>query len=107
MVEPRNFPQSVKQQCWEKAGEGEGPRPRPVAPRVTRQRLPEARQLPRCLCHEYDHIIPCSKATVDRPKGNKTMISKPVIIQKSAYYRVSASNNHRMRHRSSRTLCIW
>lgn len=102
-AEPRSFPHSVKQQCWEKAEKVKGRDP----DRWRRDSLGNLvfRKLvgcPGCLCHDYDHILPYSKggkstlencqvlqATVNRSKGNKTEISKSDLIQKSAYCRVS------------------
>ncbi|KAG6412874.1 hypothetical protein SASPL_125567 [Salvia splendens] len=114
---PRSFPHSVKQQCWEKAEKIKGRHP----DRWRRDALGNTlfRKLvgcPGCLCHDYDHIIPYSKggkstlencqvlqktpsvhclkmlhylATVNRSKGNRTEISKSELIRKSAYCRVS------------------
>ncbi|XP_068643380.1 uncharacterized protein [Aristolochia californica] len=100
---PRSFPYSVKQQCWEKAEKIKGR----DSDRWRRDALGNVifRKLvgcPGCLCHDYDHIVPYSKggkstlencqvlqATVNRSKGNRTEISKADLIQKSAYCRVS------------------
>lgn len=100
---PRSFPYSVKQQCWDKAEKVKGRDP----DRWRRDALGNTlfRKLvgcPGCLCHDYDHIIPYSKggkstlencqvlqATVNRSKGNRTEISKADLIQKSSYCRVS------------------
>ncbi|KAL2516015.1 HNH endonuclease [Forsythia ovata] len=100
---PRSFPYSVKQQCWEKAQKIKGRDPDrwrrdPLGNTVFRKLV----GCPGCLCHDYDHIIPYSKggkstlencqvlqATVNRSKGNRTEISKADLIQKSAYCRVS------------------
>ncbi|XP_058083272.1 uncharacterized protein LOC131231171 isoform X2 [Magnolia sinica] len=100
---PRSFPHSVKQQCWDKAEKIKGRDP----DRWRRDALGNTvfRKLvgcPGCLCHDYDHIIPFSKggksslencqvlqATVNRSKGNRMEISKADLIQKSAYCRVS------------------
>ncbi|XLR08056.1 hypothetical protein HN51_063032 [Arachis hypogaea] len=100
---PRSFPYSVKQQCWEKAEKIKGRDP----DRWRRDALGNTvfRKLvgcPGCLCHDYDHILPYSKggkstlencqvlqATVNRSKGNRTDISKSELIQKSSYCRVS------------------
>ncbi|KAE8661766.1 HNH endonuclease isoform 2 [Hibiscus syriacus] len=100
---PRSFPYSVKQQCWEKAEKVKGRDP-------TRWRRDAVRNIvfrklvgcPGCLCHDYDHIIPYSKggkstlencqvlqATVNRSKGNRTELSKADLIQRSSYCRVS------------------
>ena len=59
---PRSFPHSVKQQCWEKAEKIKGRHP----DRWRRDALGNTlfRKLvgcPGCLCHDYDHIIPYSK----------------------------------------------
>ncbi|KAL1553479.1 hypothetical protein AAHA92_14149 [Salvia divinorum] len=100
---PRSFPHSVKQQCWDKAEKIKGRHP----DRWRRDALGNTlfRKLvgcPGCLCHDYDHIIPYSKggkstlencqvlqATVNRSKGNLTEISRSELIRKSAYCRVS------------------
>ncbi|KAL1531731.1 hypothetical protein AAHA92_31838 [Salvia divinorum] len=100
---PRSFPHSVKQQCWEKAEKIKGRDP----DRWRRDSLGNTvfRKLagcPGCLCHDYDHIVPYSKggkstlencqvlqAAVNRSKGNRTEISKIELIQKSATCRVS------------------
>nr|GMC48348.1 uncharacterized protein LOC109149140 isoform X1 [Ipomoea batatas] len=100
---PRSFPYSVKQQCWDKAEKVKGRDP----DRWRRDALGNTvfRKLvgcPGCLCHDYDHIIPYSKggkstlencqvlqARVNRSKGNRTEISKAELIQKSSYCRVS------------------
>ncbi|XP_028113730.1 uncharacterized protein LOC114311757 isoform X2 [Camellia sinensis] len=87
---PRSFPYSVKQQCWDKADKVKGRDP----DRWRRDNLGNIlfRKLvgcPGCLCHDYDHIVPYSKATVNRSKGNRTEISKADLIQKSSYCRVS------------------
>lgn len=100
---PRSFPYSVKQQCWEKAEKVKGRDPErwrrdPLGNTVFRKLV----GCPGCLCHDYDHIIPYSKggestlencqvlqATVNRSKGNRTDISKAELIQRSSYCRVS------------------
>uniref|UniRef100_A0A5B7AZD5 HNH nuclease domain-containing protein n=1 Tax=Davidia involucrata TaxID=16924 RepID=A0A5B7AZD5_DAVIN len=100
---PRSFPYSVKQQCWDKAEKIKGRDPdrwrRDALGNIVYRKLVGC---PGCLCHDYDHIIPYSKggkstlencqvlqATVNRSKGNRTEISKADLIQKSAYCRVS------------------
>ncbi|KAG9451345.1 hypothetical protein H6P81_011310 [Aristolochia fimbriata] len=100
---PRSFPYSVKQQCWEKAEKIKGRDPdrwrRDALGNVLFRKLVGC---PGCLCHDYDHIVPYSKggkstlencqvlqATVNRSKGNRTEISKADLIEKSAYCRVS------------------
>ncbi|KAK1373371.1 HNHc domain-containing protein [Heracleum sosnowskyi] len=100
---PRSFPYSVKQQCWEKAEKVKGRDPdrwrRDVLGNTLFRKLVGC---PGCLCHDYDHIVPFSKggqstlencqvlqATVNRSKGNRTEISKADLIQKSSYCRVS------------------
>lgn len=100
---PRSFPYSVKQQCWEKAEKVKGRDPSrwrrdPLGNIVFRKLV----GCPGCLCHDYDHIVPYSKggkstlencqvlqATVNRSKGNRTDISRADLIQKSSYCRVS------------------
>ncbi|XP_057792219.1 uncharacterized protein LOC131009035 isoform X2 [Salvia miltiorrhiza] len=100
---PRSFPHSVKQQCWDKAEKIKGRHPDrwrrdPLGNTVFRKLV----GCSGCLCHDYDHIIPYSKggkstlencqvlqATVNRSKGNRTEMSKSELIQKSAYCRVS------------------
>ncbi|KAL2935196.1 DNA-binding protein HU [Bienertia sinuspersici] len=100
---PRSFPYSVKQQCWQKADKVKGRDPDrwrrdPLGNIVFRKLV----GCPGCLCHDYDHILPYSKggkstlencqvlqATVNRSKGNRTDISRADLIQKSSYCRVS------------------
>ncbi|KAG5571599.1 hypothetical protein H5410_061365 [Solanum commersonii] len=100
---PRSFPYSIKQQCWDKAEKVKGRDPDrwrrdPLGNTIFRK-LVGCRG---CLCHDYDHIIPYSKggdstlencqvlqATVNRSKGNRTDISKAELIQRSSYCRVS------------------
>ncbi|KAK2987845.1 hypothetical protein RJ640_010627, partial [Escallonia rubra] len=100
---PRSFPHSVKQQCWDKAEKIKGRDPDrwrrdPLGNTLFRKLV----GCPGCLCHDYDHIVPYSKggqstlencqvlqATVNRSKGNRTEISKADLIQKSSYCRVS------------------
>ncbi|KAK7265806.1 hypothetical protein RJT34_33429 [Clitoria ternatea] len=100
---PRSFPHSVKQQCWEKAPKVKGRDPdrwrRDALGNIVFRKLVGC---PGCLCHDYDHILPYSKggestlencqvlqATVNRAKGNRTELSKAELIQKSSYCRVS------------------
>ncbi|CAH9145428.1 unnamed protein product [Cuscuta epithymum] len=100
---PRSFPYSVKQQCWEKAEKIKGRDPdrwrRDALGNIVFRKLVGC---PGCLCHDYDHIIPYSKggkstlencqvlqARVNRSKGNRTELSKAELIQKSSYCRVS------------------
>ncbi|XP_021891827.1 uncharacterized protein LOC110810074 [Carica papaya] len=100
---PRSFPYSVKQQCWEKAEKVRGRDPdrwrRDALGNIVFRKLVGC---PGCLCHDYDHIVPFSKggkstpencqvlqATVNRSKGNRTEISRADLIQKSSYCRVS------------------
>ncbi|GMY15612.1 HNH endonuclease [Fagus crenata] len=100
---PRSFPYSVKQQCWDKADKVRGRDPDrwrrdPLGNLVFRKLV----GCPGCLCHDYDHILPYSKggqstlencqvlqAHVNRAKGNRTGMSKADLIQKSSYCRVS------------------
>nr|XP_043614674.1 uncharacterized protein LOC122586749 [Erigeron canadensis] len=100
---PRSFPYSVKQQCWDKAEKIKGRDPDrwrrdPLGNTIFRKLV----GCPGCLCHDYDHIIPYSKggqstlencqvlqATVNRSKGNRTEMSRADLIQKSSYCRVS------------------
>ncbi|CAN8254933.1 unnamed protein product [Cochlearia groenlandica] len=102
-TEPRSFPYSVKQQCWEKAEKIKGR----DGERWRRDHLGNIvfRKLvgcPGCLCHDYDHIVPYSKggkstlencqvlqAKVNRSKGNKTDISRADLIKRSSYCRVA------------------
>ncbi|XVF09053.1 hypothetical protein REPUB_Repub07fG0057900 [Reevesia pubescens] len=100
---PRSFPYSVKQKCWEKAEKVKGRDPdrwrRDAVGNIVFRKLVGC---PGCLCHDYDHIIPYSKggkstlencqvlqATVNRSKGNRTEFSRADLIQKSSYCRVS------------------
>lgn len=59
---PRIFPQSVKQQCWEKAEKIRGRDPgrwrRDALGNIVFRKLVGC---PGCLCHDYDHIVPYSK----------------------------------------------
>ncbi|KNA15357.1 hypothetical protein SOVF_099070 [Spinacia oleracea] len=100
---PRSFPYSVKQQCWEKAEKVKGRDPSrwrrdPLGNIIFRKLV----GCPGCLCHDYDHIVPYSKggkstlencqvlqATVNRSKGNRTDISRADLIKRSSYCRVS------------------
>lgn len=59
---PRSFPYSVKQQCWDKADKVRGRDPDrwrrdPLGNLVFRKLVGCAG----CLCHDYDHILPYSK----------------------------------------------
>ncbi|KAJ8772955.1 hypothetical protein K2173_028132 [Erythroxylum novogranatense] len=101
--EPRSFPYTVKQQCWDKAEKVRGRHPDrwrrdPLGNIVFRKLV----GCPGCLCHDYDHIVPYSKggrstlencqvlqATVNRSKGNRTELSRAELIQRSSYCRVS------------------
>ncbi|KAK4257198.1 hypothetical protein QN277_006818 [Acacia crassicarpa] len=100
---PRSFPYSVKQQCWDKAEKIRGRDPdrwrRDALGNIVYRKLVGC---PGCLCHDYDHIVPYSKggkstlencqvlqATVNRSKGNRTEMTKAELIQKSSYCRVS------------------
>ncbi|CAL1381446.1 unnamed protein product [Linum trigynum] len=101
--EPRSFPNSVKQQCWEKAEKVKGRDPArwrrdPLGNIVFRKLVGCAG----CLCHDYDHILPYSKggkstldncqvlqATANRSKGNRIELSRAELIQRSNYCRVS------------------
>ncbi|XP_054822078.1 uncharacterized protein LOC129320580 isoform X2 [Prosopis cineraria] len=100
---PRSFPYSVKQQCWDKAEKIRGRDPdrwrRDALGNIVFRKLVGC---PGCLCHDYDHIVPYSKggkstlencqvlqATVNRSKGNRTEMTKAELIQKSSYCRVS------------------
>lgn len=61
-LNPRSFPYSVKQQCWEKAEKIKGRDPdrwrRDALGNIVFRKLVGC---PGCLCHDYDHIIPYSK----------------------------------------------
>ncbi|KAG6686905.1 hypothetical protein I3843_11G045000 [Carya illinoinensis] len=100
---PRSFPYSVKQQCWDKSEKVRGRDPdrwrRDAIGNIVFRKLVGC---PGCLCHDYDHILPYSKggqstlencqvlqATVNRSKGNRTGMSRADLIQKSSYCRVS------------------
>ncbi|GLU12387.1 hypothetical protein SLE2022_290720 [Rubroshorea leprosula] len=100
---PRSFPYSVKQQCWEKAEKVKGRDPdrwrRDAVGNIVFRKLVGCSG---CLCHDYDHIVPYSKggkstlencqvlqATVNRSKGNRTELSRSDLIQRSSYCRVS------------------
>ncbi|KAK4744152.1 hypothetical protein SAY87_010464 [Trapa incisa] len=100
---PRSFPYTVKQQCWEKAEKVRGRDPdrwrKDAVGNIVFRKLVGC---PGCLCHDYDHIVPYSKggqstlencqvlqATVNRSKGNQTDISRTELIRRSSYCRVS------------------
>ncbi|CAH2042263.1 unnamed protein product [Thlaspi arvense] len=59
---PRSFPYSVKQQCWNNAEKVKGRDPdrwrRDALGNIVFRKLVGC---PGCLCHDYDHIIPYSK----------------------------------------------
>ncbi|XP_054822077.1 uncharacterized protein LOC129320580 isoform X1 [Prosopis cineraria] len=59
---PRSFPYSVKQQCWDKAEKIRGRDPdrwrRDALGNIVFRKLVGC---PGCLCHDYDHIVPYSK----------------------------------------------
>ncbi|OWM90406.1 hypothetical protein CDL15_Pgr014709 [Punica granatum] len=59
---PRSFPYSVKQQCWEKAEKVKGRDPerwrRDALGNIVFRKLVGCSG---CLCHDYDHIVPYSK----------------------------------------------
>lgn len=59
---PRSFPHSVKQQCWDKAEKINGRDPvrwrRDALGNIVFRKLVGC---PGCLCHDYDHILPYSK----------------------------------------------
>lgn len=62
ITNPRSFPYSVKQQCWDKAEKVKGRDPDrwrrdPLGNIVFRKLV----GCPGCLCHDYDHILPYSK----------------------------------------------
>ncbi|KAF5952527.1 hypothetical protein HYC85_010471 [Camellia sinensis] len=72
---PRSFPYSVKQQCWDKADKVKGRDP----DRWRRDNLGNIlfRKLvgcPGCLCHDYDHIVPYSK-------GGKSTLENCQVLQ--------------------------
>lgn len=59
---PRSFPYSVKQQCWEKAEKVKGRDPdrwrKDAVGNIVFRKLVGC---PGCLCHDYDHIVPYSR----------------------------------------------
>jgi len=62
---PRSFPHSVKQKCWEKADKIKGRDPDrwrrdPLGNLIFRKLV----GCPGCLCHDYDHILPYSKVFI-------------------------------------------
>ncbi|GAB4845467.1 hypothetical protein Ancab_038875 [Ancistrocladus abbreviatus] len=72
---PRSFPHSVKQQCWEKAEKVKGRDPAcwrkdPLGNIVFRKLV----GCPGCLCHDYDHIVPYSK-------GGKSTLENCQVLQ--------------------------
>ncbi|KAI3463966.1 hypothetical protein Pfo_020629 [Paulownia fortunei] len=72
---PRSFPYSVKQQCWEKADKIKGRDPDrwrrdPLGNIVFRKLV----GCPGCLCHDYDHIVPYSK-------GGKSTLENCQVLQ--------------------------
>ncbi|KAE8707415.1 HNH endonuclease isoform 2 [Hibiscus syriacus] len=72
---PRSFPYSVKQQCWEKAEKVKGRDParwrRDAVGNIVFRKLVGCSG---CLCHDYDHIIPYSK-------GGKSMLENCQVLQ--------------------------
>ncbi|XP_017973545.1 PREDICTED: uncharacterized protein LOC18604716 isoform X2 [Theobroma cacao] len=74
---PRSFPYSVKQQCWEKAEKVKGRDPdrwrRDTVGNIVFRKLVGC---PGCLCHDYDHIIPYSK-------GGKSTLENCQVLQQS------------------------
>lgn len=62
---PRSFPYSVKQQCWDKAEKVKGRDPdrwrRDFVGNILFRKLVGC---PGCLCHDYDHIVPYSKVSL-------------------------------------------
>ncbi|KAG4170898.1 hypothetical protein ERO13_A12G178200v2 [Gossypium hirsutum] len=77
---PRSFPYSVKQQCWEKAEKVKGRDPdrwrRDAVGNIVFRKLVGC---PGCLCHDYDHIIPYSK-------GGKSTLENCQVLQTGNYY---------------------
>ncbi|KAL6580214.1 hypothetical protein OROMI_008238 [Orobanche minor] len=72
---PRSFPHSVKQQCWQKAEKINGRDPDrwrrdPLGNTVFRKLV----GCPGCLCHDYDHIVPYSK-------GGKSTLENCQLLQ--------------------------
>ncbi|XP_023730029.1 uncharacterized protein LOC111877754 isoform X2 [Lactuca sativa] len=72
---PRSFPYSVKQQCWEKAEKVKGRDPDrwrrdPLGNTIFRKLV----GCPGCLCHDYDHILPYSK-------GGKSTLENCQVLQ--------------------------
>ncbi|XP_010258322.1 PREDICTED: uncharacterized protein LOC104598108 isoform X1 [Nelumbo nucifera] len=72
---PRSFPYSVKQQCWEKAEKIKGRDPdrwrRDALGNIVFRKLVGC---PGCLCHDYDHIMPYSK-------GGKSTLENCQVLQ--------------------------
>ncbi|KAM7271721.1 hypothetical protein ACFE04_030935 [Oxalis oulophora] len=78
---PRSFPYSVKQQCWDKADKVKGR----DSYRWRRDHIGNIvfRKLvgcPGCLCHDYDHILPYSKSRrimwlASLPRGCNVLVS--------------------------------
>lgn len=69
---PRSFPHSVKQKCWEKAEKVKGRDPDrwrrdPLGNLMFRKLV----GCPGCLCHDYDHILPYSKVFPFFPPSSK------------------------------------
>ncbi|CAJ2664570.1 unnamed protein product [Trifolium pratense] len=72
---PRSFPHSVKQKCWEKADKVKGRDPDrwrrdPLGNLIFRKLV----GCPGCLCHDYDHIVPYSK-------GGKSTLENCQVLQ--------------------------
>ncbi|KAA3460671.1 HNH endonuclease isoform 2 [Gossypium australe] len=98
---PRSFPYSVKQQCWEKAEKVKGRDPdrwrRDAVGNIVFRKLVGC---PGCLCHDYDHIIPYSKggkSTLEncqvlqeccnlRPKNHRGATHLPLVKLSSMFY---------------------
>ncbi|KAK9107561.1 hypothetical protein Syun_023572 [Stephania yunnanensis] len=72
---PRSFPHSVKQQCWDKAEKIKGRDPdrwrRDSLGNIVFRKLVGC---PGCLCHDYDHILPYSK-------GGKSTLENCQVLQ--------------------------
>ncbi|KAI5063762.1 hypothetical protein GOP47_0022309, partial [Adiantum capillus-veneris] len=87
---PRSFPLEVKELCWQKAETVKGRDPArwrrdPVGNLVFRKLV----GCSGCLCYDFDHVVPYSKAAANRAKGNRVDISKAELAQKSVYCRLS------------------
>ncbi|XP_048138535.1 uncharacterized protein LOC115734939 isoform X2 [Rhodamnia argentea] len=89
---PRSFPYSVKQQCWDKADRLKGRDPdrwrRDAVGNIVFRKLVGC---PGCLCHDYDHIVPYSKVVLWEWEG--------IQIELVWIHKLSAASNDALGHK--------